>query len=132
MRWLAPRLLLAVTLTACGLNVQSADLFVLTRTGQGKPLTLLVNDSGTIRCNGGSAKPLPDRLLLQARDLANSLDADAKAKLRIAPAPASVASYTVKLQDGTISFPDTAASKRSELAQAELFALQASHGPCGP
>ncbi len=45
-------------LAACGENVQSPDLFVLTRTGQGQTLTLLVNDSGTIRCDGRAAKPL--------------------------------------------------------------------------
>jgi hypothetical protein len=131
MRWLGVGLALAVALSACGLNVQSPDLFVLTRTGQGKALTLLVNDGGTIRCNGGSARRLPDQLLLQARDLANSLDADAKARLRIPPGTDSVADYTVKLQDGTIAFPDTAASRRSELARAELFTLQAAQGPCG-
>ena len=46
--------LIAVVLAGCGLNVQSADLFLLTRTGQGPKLTLLVNDSGTIRCNRDS------------------------------------------------------------------------------
>jgi hypothetical protein len=118
------------TLTACGLGVQSADLFLLTRVGQGKRLTLLVSDGGTIRCNGGAAKPLSDPLLLQARDLATSLDTDAKAKLRIPPSPNSVFSYTVKLQDGSISFPDTAGSRHSEIAQTEQFVLQA-EGVCG-
>jgi hypothetical protein len=38
----------------------------------------------------------------------------------------------VRLQDGTISFPDTAGSTRQELAQAEQFAVEAAQGPCGP
>ena len=75
------RLLLAVALGAvlagCGLSVQSPDLFLLTRSGAGGRLKLLVSD------------------------------------------------------DGTISFPDTAARSRSELAQLELFAVQASQTPCG-
>jgi hypothetical protein len=115
----------------CGLDVASPDLFVLHRSGQGKPLTLLVNDSGTIRCNGGKARSLPDPLLLDARDLATDLDNDAKRKLHIAPAPNSVFSYTVTLQDGTITFSDTAARTHPELARAELFAVQAAQGPCG-
>jgi hypothetical protein len=131
MRWAAAVILLA-GLAGCGLNVQSADLFLLTRVGQGKPLTLLVSDGGTIRCNGGAAKQLPDPLLLQARDLASSLDNDAKAKLHIPPTAGSVASYTIRLQHGTISFPDTAGSDRPELAQAELFTIHAAQGPCGP
>jgi hypothetical protein len=118
-------------LAGCGLNVQSPDLFLLTRTAQGKTLTMLVNDGGTISCDGAKAKQLADTLLIQARDLASDLDRDAKAKLQIPRAPNSVALYTIKLQNGTISFPDTAADKRHELAEAELFALQAGQQACG-
>jgi len=131
MRRGAAALLAAVTLAGCGLNIQSPDLFLLTRTGSGSRLTILVNDSGTIRCDGGRARRLAGPLLLRARDLAASLDSDAKRSLRI-PAPRdSVFRYTVRLQDGTISFPDTAARRRPELAQAELFALQAAQQACG-
>jgi hypothetical protein len=122
----------AAALAGCGLNVESPDLFLLKRTGQGQTLTLLVNDGGTIRCNGGKAKPLSDQMLLQARALATSLDRDAKAKLQIATAaPRSVNFYEVKLQDGEITFPDTAAASHHELAQAELFAVQAAQSFCG-
>jgi hypothetical protein len=113
------------------LGVQSSDLFLLTRTGAGPRLTLLVNDGGTVRCNGGAAKPLPDKLLLQARDLASRLDTDAKNRLHLPRTSNTVASYTVKLKDGTISFPDTAARGHSELAQLELLTVQIAHGPCG-
>ncbi len=115
----------------CGLNVASPDLFLLHRAGQGAALTLLVNDSGTIRCNGGKAKSLPDPLLLDARDLATDLDKDAKAGLNIPPARNSAFFYTVKLQDGTITFSDTGARTHPELARAQLFAVQAAQRPCG-
>jgi hypothetical protein len=131
---LAPRALglaLAAVLTGCGLSVQSADLFLLKRTGAGRGLTLLVSDGGTIRCNGGSAKPLSDKLLIQARDLTSKLNDDAKRGMHIPPGPQSVATYTVRLQHGTITFPDTAARAHSELAQLELLAVQISQGPCG-
>ena len=118
-------------LAGCGFDVQSADLFQVTRTGQGQKLTLLVNNSGTIACNGGKPKALPDRLLLQARDLTTDLNADAKAKARFTAAPGSVFSYTVKVQNGTFTFPDTAAGARKELAQLELFVVRAAADPCG-
>jgi len=37
------------------------DVFLLTRTGPGSKLTLLLNDSGTISCDGGkqSRSPMP-------------------------------------------------------------------------
>ncbi len=130
-RAVAVAVLAAGLATGCGFDVQSPDLFVLTRTGQGATLTMLLNDGGTIRCDGGRTRALADPLLLRARDLATSLDDDAKRGLRI-PVPAnSVFHYTVKLQDGTISFPDTAAAKHPELAEVELFAVQAAQQACG-
>jgi hypothetical protein len=131
MRWgLA---LLALVLAGCGLDVQAADLFLLTRTGHGAKLTLLVNDSGTISCNGRHPRPLPDPLLLEARDLASGLGGDAQERVRIPSPPNSVYRYTIRLQQGTISFPDTATSggKFPRLAQAEQFALQAAQQACG-
>ncbi len=124
-------LVLATAVASCGADIQEPDLFLIKRVGQGETLTMLVNDAGTISCNGAKSKMLPDPLLLQARDLAGTLDKDAQAKLQL-PAPAkSVYFYTIKVQEGTISFPDTAASRHSELAQAELFATQAAQQGCG-
>jgi hypothetical protein len=123
--------LIATTLAGCGLNVQSPDLFLLTRSGGGKPLRILVNDGGTISCNKGKQRRLADSLLIQARAIATDLDPDAKANLHIQPAANSVALYTIKLQNGTISFPDTAAAKHHELAETELFAVQAAQQYCG-
>ena len=132
MRWLIVAGLIAL-LAGCGFGVQSPDLFLLTRTGQGARLTLLVNDGGTIRCNGGRSRQLSDPLLLQARDLAGGLGGDAQARLRIPSPSDSVYRYTMRLQQGSISFPDTAAAsgKFPRLAQAEQFALRASQQACG-
>ena len=122
--------LAAATLAGCGLNVEAPDLFLLTRTGQGSKLTLLVNDAGTIRCNGSAPRHLPAPLLLDARDLAISFNADAQNKLRIPSPPNSVYRYTVRVQNGTIAFPDTAGRHHSELAQAQLFAVEAAQQVC--
>jgi hypothetical protein len=121
----------AALAAGCGLGVRSPDLFLLTRTGQGQTLRLLVNDGGTIRCDGGAPRKLADPLLLRARDLATNLDTDATRGLRLPGAPGSAFHYTIKLQNGTIAFPDTAARTHSELAQAELFAVQAAQQACG-
>ncbi len=118
-------------LSGCGFDVASPDLFKVTRTGQGHKLSLLVNDGGTISCDGGKPKSLPDPLLLQARDLATSLNSDAKAKLKFPVSSRSVYSYTVKVQNGTFTFPDIAAGSRKELSQLELFVVQAAADPCG-
>ncbi|HEY6525335.1 MAG TPA: hypothetical protein VIY10_16245 [Solirubrobacteraceae bacterium] len=120
----------AVLVAGC-FDVQSPDLFLLTRTGQGPKLTLLVNDAGTIRCNGAKAKPISNTSLIAARDLADNLAADAENKLTIPNAPGSVYYYRIRLQQGTISFPDKASATRNVLAQAELYAAQAAQQDCG-
>jgi hypothetical protein len=118
-------LLAGLFLSGCGLNVASADLFVLHRQGPGGELVALLSDGGTIRCGTAAPKPLPDPMLLAARDLADALDKDVKANLHPAGRPGSVYAYSFKLTDGTLSFADTAAgAKHPELGRAELLATQ--------
>jgi hypothetical protein len=120
---------MAALLAGCGFDVESADLFQVTRSGPGPKVTMLVNGGGTISCNGGKPKQLSDPQLLVARDLSDSLNNDVK--LHFARNARSVFSYTVKVPKGTFTFPDTAASTRKELAQLELFVVQAGSNPCG-
>jgi hypothetical protein len=121
----------AAILGGCGLDVQLQDLFLLTRTGQGSKLTMLVNDSGTIRCNGGKQKMLSSALLIRARVLANTLGNDAKNHLDLPAGPGTVFAYTIKLQQGTIRFSDRDTLHHRALAQMELFAAQAAQQACG-
>jgi hypothetical protein len=121
----------ALALSGCGLAVQAPDLFLLTRTGQGKNLTILVNDGGTIRCDGGRARPLSDHFLLQARDIAENLDSDVQNGVHFHSRLPSTFTFRVRLMDGTISFPDTAAPGHHEVSDTELFALQAAQQACG-
>ena len=124
-------LLAACAGSGCGLQVQQPDLFLLTRTGGGSRETLLVNSGGTVRCNGTRTRPVPDKLLLDARNLTGRLNRDARHHLRIAASPNSVYLYRVKLQSGAIVFPDTAGKAHPELAQLELLAVRLAQGPCG-
>ncbi len=121
---------LGLAVTGCGLNVQLPDLFLVTRTGPGPKLTLVVNQGGQIRCNSGRQKTLTSGQLITARDLSDNLSQDAQRKLTIPAAPDAVYRYTVKLQQGTISFPDRAATSHRYLGQLEAFVLQASQQYC--
>jgi hypothetical protein len=121
---------LATALAGC-FDVQSPDLFLITRTGQGGTLTLLINDSGTIRCNGGKARPISDSRLIAARDLSDNLVSDATNGLTIPAEAGEVYYFRIKLQPGTVSFPDRAAQNHMVLAQAELFASETASQACG-
>ncbi len=131
MRGLSVLVGLAVGLCLGGcFDVQSADLFLLTRQGPQGRLSMLVSDGGTIRCNGGPERALSNSLLIAGRDLADDLDTDAKARLHLPVPPGSLTTYSVRLPDGTVSFADRNADRRPELGRAVLFALQAAQGPC--
>ncbi len=120
----------ALAAAGCGFQVRSADLFLLTRTGAQGKLTLLVNDGGTIRCNGAAARSLPDPALIQARDLADNVAREVQKHARFPAGHGAVDFFTVSLQQGTISFPDTAGARDRTLAQAELFATRSAEGVC--
>jgi hypothetical protein len=122
--------LLALALAGC-LNEQAPDLFVLTRTGEGSKLTLLASDGGTIRCNGGKARPISDSRLIAARDLSDNLVSDATNGLTIPAEAGEVYYFRIQLQPGTVSFPDRAAANHPVLAQAELFASETASQACG-
>lgn len=121
----------AAILSGCGLDVQLQDLFLLTRTGQGSKLTMLVNDSGAIRCNGGKQKMLSSALLIQARTLSNTLASTAKKHLDLPAGPGTVFTYTVKVQQGTVRWSDRDTLHHRTLADIELFAAQAAQQACG-
>ncbi len=121
----------ALLLAGC-FDVQSPDLFLITRTGQGGLLTILINSSGTISCNRAKPKPISSARLITARDLSDNLAGDATDKLTIPPAAGDVYYYRIKLQQGTVSFPDRAAdASHPNLAQAQLFTLRAAQQACG-
>jgi hypothetical protein len=130
-RWIATLAACALVLSGCGLDVQLQDLFLLTRTGQGTKLTLLVNDDGSVTCNGGKQKMLSSSMLITARDLADNLGGDASHNLYLPPRADTIYRYKMKLQQGTIQFSDRDTSHYPNLAQAELFTAQAAQQVCG-
>jgi hypothetical protein len=120
---------MALGLGGC-FDVRAADLFQLMRQGPQGRLMIVVSDGGTVRCNGGRPRAIPNATLIAARDLADDLDKDARAHLHLAVPTGSVTTYAVRLQDGSISFADRDAAQRPELARAVLFTLQTAQGVC--
>jgi hypothetical protein len=123
--------LAAVALAACG-GVQAADLFVVTRTdpATGDRLTLLVNEEGVVRCNGGPPLRLSDPALVQARAIQEDLHDPASSNLRLPARPGSVFSYTVRDESGTVHFSDNSAGQPHVLASLALWVLQVAQQVC--
>ncbi|MGB2710184.1 MAG: hypothetical protein WBC33_01610 [Conexibacter sp.] len=122
---------LASGLAACGADYP--DLFVLTRSGSlpGAKLTLLVNDGGTVSCNGGAPRQLPDQLLLDARDIETSLQEEAHDDLVLPASARSLLRYRLRAEEGTVTFSDTDAATRPELGKLVAFTRTVAQDVCG-
>jgi hypothetical protein len=124
--------LLTAALVLGGCGQPGADLFVVTRGGQGPgaALTLRVADDGFVRCNGGPRTRMTDQQLLLAREIERELDGDARQRTSRPPGPNSVLSYSVRLSSGTVRFADTSPGISKEERKAAAFTREVATGIC--
>ena len=124
---------LAATAALAGCGADYPDLFVLYRSGSlpDARLTLLVNDGGTVSCNGGEPRQLPARQLLDARDLARDLAEEARADLTLPVPRGSLLRYRLRTQDGTVTFSDANAVQRPVLGRAVALTRAVAQDVCG-
>ena len=102
----------AVALAACG--TPSPDLFVAERDGTvpGAKLHLLVSDT-SVRCNHGEPLPLTSKQTIEARDITDDLlSVQSGAVAYPKPPPAQIFHFTIRDEEGTLRFPDTAQRPR--------------------
>jgi len=97
----------AMLLASCGTQT-SADLYLVKRTGKipGANLTLLVTDNGSVRCNGGPPRPLPNDMLLQSRELTKQLAEDQAKPIPLIGVPNSIYDFTVTFGAGKVGWQD--------------------------
>lgn len=121
----------ALAMAGCG-GIKAPDLFIVYRSGQGPGarLTLLVNEEGGVRCNGGPELNLSDPQIVKARTIQEELHDPASSHLVLAPAGGSVLSYYVRDQDGTVRFSDNSHDQPAVLRQLALFVLQTAQQVC--
>jgi hypothetical protein len=124
-------LVVALAGTGCG-GVQSADLFIVQRSGSSPQarLTLLVNEEGVVRCNGGPPLRLSDPQIVKARVIQEDLHGPASKHLSLPAEPGSVLSYQVRDVDGTVRFSDNSSGQPAVLGRLALFVLQTSQQLC--
>jgi hypothetical protein len=124
-------LAIAAALSACG-GIKAPDLFIVQRSGDvaGARLTLLVNEEGGVRCNGGRTLKLSDPALIEARAIQEELSGPASKRLSLAAGPRSVLSYYVRDENGTVSFSDNSAGQPAVLRRLALFVLQSAQQVC--
>jgi hypothetical protein len=125
-------LLAAVLLsTGCG-GIVSPDLFVVQRSGStpGARLTLLVNEEGIARCNGGPPHRIGDSQLIEARTIQEKLHDYATKHESLPPAPGSVLSYYVRDVDGSVRFSDNSPHQPHVMREMALLVLTVARDAC--
>jgi hypothetical protein len=126
-----------VALAGCG-GLKAPDLFLVQRSGSGPhaKLTLLVNEEGGVHCNGrahaGARKlKLSDAALVEARAIQEELQEPASKHTSLAPGRASVLSYSVRDENGSVRFADDSPGQPKVLRKLALFVLQTAQHVCG-
>ncbi len=125
--------LLVATLLAAGCGgVTASDLFVVKRSGAGPHarLTMLINEEGGIRCNGGPELKLSDPQLVRARAIQEELEEPSSHNLALTAEPGSVLSYSVRDQSGTVTFADNSTNQPKVLRALVLLVLEAAQQVC--
>jgi hypothetical protein len=121
----------AVLQGGCG-GITAPDLFIVERTGTvaGARLTMLVNEEGGVRCNGGHTLKLSDPHLIEARTIQEDLHDLASKHATLTPGAGSVLTYYVREESGTVRFSDNSAHQPHVLRQLALFVLQTAQQLC--
>jgi hypothetical protein len=121
----------AAEIAGCG-GVRAADLFIVSRTGSSPQarLTMLINEEGGVRCNGGPTRRLSDPQLVRARAIQEDLRDPASRHVRLPARPGSVLSYFVRDENGTVRFSDNSLGQPSVLRDLQLLVVEVAQQVC--
>ena len=119
-------------LAATGCGTPSPDLFEVRRSGAdpNADLTLVVNDGGSVTCDGERHSLDSDRLL-RAREIARALEPQAQLQLELPRGPRSQLSYRVRLEEGSVAFSDTSRGNPPSFDAVAAFTKDVAERVCG-
>jgi hypothetical protein len=125
--------LVALTLAAGGCGADYPDLMLVERSGSlpGARLTLLVNDGGTVRCNGGREIQMPPRPLLDAREIVRELELESAEDLVLPRRPGALLRFRLESEHGSVTFSDVDAARRPKLGRLVAFTRTVAQDVCG-
>jgi hypothetical protein len=120
----------AAALAGCG--QESPDLFAVERSGPDRlaNLTMVVNDSGTVTCNGHQ-HPLDADRLLRARELTREIAKQAELGVELPRGPGANLSYRVRMEAGTVAFSDTSRGNPQAFLGLAAFTKDVAERVCG-
>jgi hypothetical protein len=124
---------LAAAAAVSGCGAPSADLFSVERSGAdpNANVRLVVNDGGTVTCNRDEPEGLPGELLLEARELARDLQAQAALSIELPPGPGAVLRYVARTETGRVAFSDTSRGRPKAFDRLARFTKTVAEDVCG-
>lgn len=130
MRVALAALVLAALLAGCG--TPSPDLFVVDRSGADRNanVEVLVNDGGSVTCNGNK-HPLDADRLLKARQLERDLEPQAQLGIDLPRGAGSDLTYKVRMEGGSIAFSDRSAGIPTTFQRLAQFTKDVTEDVCG-
>jgi hypothetical protein len=126
------RLAVAIALLLAGCGTASPDLFEVERSGEDRNanVTMVVNDGGSVTCDG-KQHPLDADRLLRARELSRELSEPAELGIELPPGPGANLSYRVRLEAGSVAFSDTSRGNPRAFLQLAAFTKDVAERVCG-
>ena len=123
---------LALALAGAGCGTPPPDLFEVKRTGEDRNanVDVVVNDGGSVSCNG-KEHTLEADLLLRARQLVRDLQPQAELHLELPPGPRAQLRYTVRMEAGTVAFSDTSRDNPKPFLALAAFTKDVTEDVCG-
>jgi hypothetical protein len=124
----------AALFAGCGGGVRAADLFVVERMGSvpGAKLTLLVNEEGGVRCNGGPVRKMSDPQLVLARGVQEDLKEAASEHLVLPALRGSVFGYYLRDENGYVRFADNSLKQSKAMRELQELVLEVGQKVCLP
>jgi hypothetical protein len=125
-------MVLALAIAVAGCGTPPPDLFEVKRTGADRNanVDVVVNDGGSVSCNG-KEHPLDADRLLRARQLLRDLEPQAELHLELPPGPQSQLRYRVRMEAGTVAFADTSRNNPRSFLALAAFTKDVTEDVCG-
>jgi len=118
---------------AAGCGGDYSDLLAVQRTGSlpDADVAFVINDGGTIRCDGGEEQPLPSQLLLEARDVVDALRPEFEERTSYPRSPSALLRFDAETADGEMAFNDVDGRRDEDLGRLILLVRRTAQQMCG-